>query len=306
MRRPSGRVQELLAGHVSAHFDAVGRRQALEPGAGQHQPELGPLAPEQAKGFEQPLVVLVRPAVSGVQQERLARPFTGAQPLEVEAEVDHAHALGWNAEPLDDRLLDVLTDRDHEPALTDGGAVGDAAIRTLGAREELREKLVLDVQDRSRRGYAGPARDRERQREVERVEPGRIELAPDRAGMDARQRHRIQPSRCRAGGTVRRDGASRHAVDCIRGDRGREHAVLEPADPRQRAHQLARVGLGAAGEPRNQRQQADPDHRARDPTVQSQGARVRRHRRRPSGSAATSTRETGRSSSPRPCPRGRG
>src|SRR6185503_5846981 len=109
---------------MSADLDALGCREPLEPGAGQHQPQLGPLPPEQGKGLEQSTVVLVRPAVGRVEQEWLARLVPWAQPLQVDAEVDRAHALRWNAEPFDDRLLDVLADRDHEPALAESGPVG--------------------------------------------------------------------------------------------------------------------------------------------------------------------------------------
>ncbi len=39
---------------------------------GEDEPQLGPLSPHERERVEQPRVVLVRPAVGGVKQERLA------------------------------------------------------------------------------------------------------------------------------------------------------------------------------------------------------------------------------------------
>ena len=76
-------------------------------------------------------MVLVRPAVGGVEQERVALSLAWGEPLEVDAQVDHPHPLRRDAEPLDDRLLDVLADRDHESALSDRGPVRDPAVGEL-------------------------------------------------------------------------------------------------------------------------------------------------------------------------------
>ena len=92
-------------------------------------------------------MVLVRPSVRRVEQERLAFSLARAEPLEVDPEVDHSHPLRRDAEPLHDRLLYVLADREHEPALSDCGPVRDPPVGALRTREELWEDLVLEVED---------------------------------------------------------------------------------------------------------------------------------------------------------------
>ncbi len=123
--------------------------------AGQHEPQVAVLAPQQRDRLEQPLVVLVRPRVRRVEQERLARNVGRRETLEVDAQVDRAHPLGLERQPLDERLARVLRDRDHDPRPAGARAVERAPVRELPAREVLREELVLEVEDRRRRGRVG-------------------------------------------------------------------------------------------------------------------------------------------------------
>ena len=57
--------------HVPARLDAGGHA-AEVAAAGEHEPQLGPLAAHERERLEQPRVVLVRPAPRRVEQERLA------------------------------------------------------------------------------------------------------------------------------------------------------------------------------------------------------------------------------------------
>ncbi len=61
-------------------------------------------------------MVLVRPGPSRVHEELLARLPARPEALVVDAEVDHAHLLLGNAEPLDERRGRVVGDRDDELA----------------------------------------------------------------------------------------------------------------------------------------------------------------------------------------------
>jgi hypothetical protein len=55
---------------VAELLDAVPGRDAA---AGEHEAELGPLAPEEGERLQQPRVVLVRPGLRRVEEKRVAR-----------------------------------------------------------------------------------------------------------------------------------------------------------------------------------------------------------------------------------------
>ena len=75
---------------------------ALVPAAGEHEPQLRALAPQERERLQQPLVVLVRPRPRRVEQERLACLVARGHALVVDPVRDDAEPLGGDAqEPLD-------------------------------------------------------------------------------------------------------------------------------------------------------------------------------------------------------------
>ena len=107
--------------------------------------------PELAERLEEARVVLVRPAACRVEQKPLARLVSRPKDLVVDSEVDRPHPLLREPEPLDERPCGVLGDGQDETASSSRPAVDPAPVGALGAREEVGEKLVLDVEDRRRR-----------------------------------------------------------------------------------------------------------------------------------------------------------
>ena len=220
--------------------------------------------PDLPERLEEARVVLVRPCAGGVEQEAFARPLARLEQLVVEPQVDRADLLLGDFQALDDRGRGVPRDRDHALALAGGTRVHDPPIGPLGAREELGQELVLHVEDRRRRGRARGARDHDGQREVDGVEA--VEPPRDPAAGEPAPRHRSHASRSRAGRPVLAHDLGREAVDVV-GDRGQEDAVLVVAHPPERPDELARVRLASARDPGDEREQADPDAHAGDPTV---------------------------------------
>jgi len=102
-------------------------------GTGQDEPQVRALAAHEREGLEKPVMILVLPAVRGVEEERLARATVRREPLVVDGQVDRAHPLGIEAEPLDQRFAGVLADRDHDPALAHRPAVHEAPVGELRA-----------------------------------------------------------------------------------------------------------------------------------------------------------------------------
>ena len=124
---------------------AFGQPRAIVALPGEDEAQLGPLPPHERERVEQPVVVLVRPAVGGVEEERLALTVVRREALVVDAEVDRADALGRQLVALQQRLPRVLGDRDHEAAPLHRPPVDGAPVRELGAREERGIELVLEV-----------------------------------------------------------------------------------------------------------------------------------------------------------------
>jgi hypothetical protein len=207
------------------------------------------LAPQLRESLEQASVVLVGPGVGRVEEQRLARLVARPEEVVVEPEVDHLDLVGVDAHPRDERLLHVAADRDHLAGAAERRAVGDLSVEPFGAREELREEDVLDVQQADDGGRALDARQHHGQREVDRVELVEAHLVAQRAGADRRLRHRAHPSGHRAAGAVALDPP---ALDVVH-DRRREDAVLELSDPVEGPDELSRIGLRAAHDARDQR-----------------------------------------------------
>jgi hypothetical protein len=173
-------------------------------GACEHEAELRPCPPHLRKCLEQPRVVLVRPPVRGIEQERRPATFLSrrGEPLEIDRQMDRAHALRRESEPLDQRLAGVLGDRDHDPAAPDRPAIDNAPICELRPREELRQELVLDVEHGRGGRRAVDRRQHHGEREVNRFEAIESKLSAhgpwDRRG----ERHRRDASRHRASRAV--------------------------------------------------------------------------------------------------------
>ena len=64
-------LDELVRRDVAARLDAVRQPRAFVALPRQDEPQLRPLSPYERERLEQALVVLVRPAVGGVEEERL-------------------------------------------------------------------------------------------------------------------------------------------------------------------------------------------------------------------------------------------
>ena len=205
-------------------------------------------------------MVLVRPAVGRVEDERLARHVGGREALDVDAEVDRPHALGRKREPVDQRLAPVLRDRDHDPRPPSARAVEVAAVRELPARKVLRQELVLEVEDRRRCGRRRDERDHHAQREVDPGERVERELAAERPAPKQPARHRPHAPAHVRGRRIPRDDARRQPVRRILRDRGQEHPVLVLADPPERPAELTRVRLRPADDPGHECEERDADH----------------------------------------------
>ena len=192
--------------------------------------------------LEQPRVVLVRPGVRGVEQEsargggRRAGSARGRR-----ARWIARTRAGSRLEPLDQRLPGVLGDRDHDPALPDRPAVDAAPVGELGAREELREDLVLHVEHGRRGGRCVHRRQHHAEREVDRVQlagGARGAAGPGRAPASAIAAMR-PASTARRGTRGRRWSGS--AAARVRRDRRHERVVLELARPGASALQSSRA-----------------------------------------------------------------
>ena len=123
------------------------------PAAGQHEPQLGPLAAQRART---PRTAgswfLCGQLCAGIEEERLARRRRRAGTAVVDAVVDHADRLGGHPVPLDEALLHRAGDRDHEPAAAQRPPPRDAPPGDLGARQHPGEELVVEVVHGRRRG----------------------------------------------------------------------------------------------------------------------------------------------------------
>ena len=175
----------------------------------------------------------------------------------VDPEVDRAQLRPRHGEPLADRGRRVLGDRDHEPRAPHGAQVRGLAVGDLGAREELGEELVLDVEHARHGRRRRHRREHHREREVEGVEPA--EASEERPSPHGCERHRRHAAGNRARRAVLRDDLRRQPVHVV-GDRRQEDPVVELADAAERAHELARVRFGAPADPRHEREQANADH----------------------------------------------
>ena len=233
------------------------------PGAGEDEAQLRPFAADRGERLEQPLVVLVLPRVRGVEQERLARAAVRAEPLVVDGEVDCTDARGVEVEALDQRLAGVLAQGDDHPAPAHRPAVDTPAVGQLGAREELGEDLVLDVEHARHRRRRVHRRQHHAEREVDRVELSRAQCAAEPAGRGRRKRHRRHPPGHRPRCPVLVDDRSRQLTAGVLRDRRHERVVLEPPDASERLAQLPRVGFRAPDDAGNERQHRDSDHPAK-------------------------------------------
>ena len=151
-------------------------------------------------------MVLVRPPVGRVEQERLA--LAGSlerEPLVVDAVVDHPHAFRGVTETLDEVVANVFADGDHDPARHDRAAVDVAPVAQLWPREELRVGLVLEVVDRRGRGCVH-AREHHGQRKVEGDRVVTVEDAPQTSVRDRGERQAGDPAQSArpAGNSARR------------------------------------------------------------------------------------------------------
>ena len=154
---------------------------------------------------------------------------------------------GLEAVALDQLGADVVADRDHDPAVANRRAVDAAAVGELAAGEELRKRLVLEIVDRRRRRRPVEPGQHRAEREVDRVELGRPQRAPEpprREGGAGEPRGPAEPAP--AGGERGDDGRGQAAAG-VRRRRGDEDAVLELARARERADELARERQRAAG-----------------------------------------------------------
>jgi hypothetical protein len=189
---------------------------------------------------------------------------TRGEALAIDGERDRPHAVGREPVALDQRAAGVLGNGDHDPGAADRPAVDDLPVGTLATAEELRVLLVQKVEDARYRERAVDPRQHHAEREVDRVEPVELELAPQRAWMKRRQRYRPDPVRHAARGAIARDDRRREPVGRVGGDGRHVDAVTELADAVKCAAELAHVRLRAAAQPRDEREKADADH-ARDP-----------------------------------------
>ena len=215
----------------------------------QDEPQVRPLSPHAHECREQALVVLVPPAVGGVEQKRFALPFVRGETFVVDAEVNRADTRWAQAVALEQRCPRVLRDGDQEPAALHRPAVGRAAVHVLCTREELRIDLVLEVVDRRHRSGLRHAWDHHAERKVQGVQRRTVEAAANGAGHGGGQRHRGDaPGHRRSRPVLGHDGR-RQPVACPRSDRRHERRVVELADAREGAAELASVRLRAAHEP---------------------------------------------------------
>ena len=194
-------------------------------------------------------MVLVRPRVRRVEEERLARLVAGLEELVVEPQVDHLDAIRLELHPLDEALLHVPADRDHRAGVVERPAVREPAVEPLGPGEELRVEEVLDVEQAHCGRRLVDPREHDREREVDRVELVQPQLPTEAARAGRRPRSSREAARHRPAGPVRADLLSLEVVH----DRRDEDPVLVLAYPVERAHELPRVGLRAAHDARDQR-----------------------------------------------------
>ena len=215
----------------------------------QDEPQLRPLSPYTHERREQALVVLVRPAVGGVEEKRFTLPLVRGETFVVDAGVNRADTRWAQAVALEQRPPRVLRDGNQEAAALHRPAVGGAAVRVLCTREELRIGLMLEVVDRRHSSGTCDAWDHHAERKVQGVQGRTIELASNGAGHGGGQRHRGDaPGHRRSRPVLGHDGR-RQPVACSRSDRGNESRVVELADAREGAAELASVRLRAAHEP---------------------------------------------------------
>ena len=103
---------------------------------------------------------------------------------------------------------------------------------------------------------------------MESIESGAVEPPADRRRHRRRQRHGGDAARGRRPCPVLGDDGRREPVARTGGEGGDEDRVLELADPREGAAELARVRLGTSHDAGHERQQAEPDaHRASVPLL---------------------------------------
>ena len=232
-------------------------------GAGEHEPQLGPLArgPRRTPRTAARGSCAARRSRGRAGTARARRP-SGREALVVDGEVDRAHALGIEVEPLDQRLPGVLGDRDH-----DRGSCGPSSRRRAAGRRARRARRTrgrprAGRRARSSQRAACPAGGNiTREREVDRVEL----VGAERAGGAGPARPPRAPSPP-CGRAIERD--ARYSGTTVVGSPSPASAAIVGTKARyssrptraERLAELARVGLGAADDPGHERQQRDPDH----------------------------------------------
>ena len=143
-----------------------------------------------------------------------------------------------------------------------GPAVGQAAVGELGRIEEAGQELVLQVENRRRRGRLAHGRQHQAQGEMDRAQLVHFHLPLKGAGPSGGEGHGEQPARGAGGGAVAADGLHREPGARVRREAGQEDTVVVPASGGERLEKLPDVGLGTAHPPRHQGQEADADRAA--------------------------------------------
>src|SRR6185436_8286520 len=77
--RPAVERRELVGGYEPQHLDAGWDGASFVAAAGEHEPKLRPLLPQERERLEETLVVLVRPRPGRVEEELLARLAAGVE-----------------------------------------------------------------------------------------------------------------------------------------------------------------------------------------------------------------------------------
>jgi hypothetical protein len=193
----------------------------------QHESQLGTLAPQPCECLEQALVVLVRPAAGGIEQERLARYRRRAQVRVVEAEGHHPDPRRVDSQLLDRSAPHELADHDHPVGRAHRAVPGNPPERALAAWEHRRQVEVLEIvqRDDARRPHC---RDADRRGKVD--DRRRREPPPEAARPDGGFGHREEPLRHRACEAVISGDLGWQPLARVGGGRRQQHAIVELAD----------------------------------------------------------------------------
>ena len=165
-------------------------------------------------------------------------------------------------EQLDRAVAHEGADHDHAVGAAHRAVPRNGAERALGAREEVRQVEVLEVEQRDDRRFTH-GRNAKRERVVHHV--GRSEARAQRPWPQRGERHRREslPDRVRV--AVLGCHVERQAAGAFGSDRWQEDAIAQLAVPREPVQKPAHVRLAAAELARYQGQERDPDHVA-DPS----------------------------------------